>query len=174
MQSLTPYNREGADKTSAAEEAARRAYLQSQDPRDWTVRVSRGHADITVGPSEARAHWRGEDVEWLAIVFYDNILYAAIPKLVRMRCKHLGSEVPSDVAGIVGVIVDHMVAVGDFVGELQREFGVRAVSYANWYLSKTFYKTKTYPVLVTRTACDALLRSRLHPTPRDFERFEYK
>ena len=157
-----------SDRTSAAEEAARQAYFQSHG---WTVKVRRGHADITVGPSEARGHFRGK-VESVVVTVYDNLLYIAMPLFIHMRCEHMGIKVPTDIAGIVSAIVDHMVATEEFAAELRLKFGARAVSYAHWYLSETFEERKTYPVLVTRSVCDNVVRGNRYVD--GFERFEFK
>ena len=107
----------------------------------------------------------------LLIVGFDNLLNVAVPKLVQLRCEHLGVPEPTDIADIVDIIVEHLETVGNFAAKLNTMFGARvAVEYARWYPHQIF--ENTYGKLVELAACAALVRgSGSLPT---FERVEYK
>ena len=160
------------ERTTGDELVKRLAYLE-KECRSREIRSAKYSLRATIGSFQARARWNHySGPDHTLVVDYDDLLDVAVPELVRLRCEHLGIEVPTDIAGITNMIMEHLHTVGNFVHKLDTSFAGRgAEEYARWWYTSHPYE-RTYGALVERGACAALISGA--PPPTVFTHIKYE
>ena len=114
--------------------------------------------------TEVCAQWRGNS----SINFEYATNPAKTADLVKLRNEYLGTALGPDETDVA-----FLEDVGSFLDKLYAQFDAAKLrEYARWYTKKNF--ASTYPVLVTRTACETYLDMTKNDNLFDFARFEFK